>query len=75
MSSSLRESKFAIDINYSGVEDCILFSTPLPTQIQITVSDEGRHLRQLAKQHLNLTLDLTHYFTEKQGSITFLPIF
>jgi hypothetical protein len=70
MSSSLRESKITIDINYSGVEDCILFSTPLPSQIQITVSDEGRNLRQLAKQHIGITLDLTNYFSEKQGYIT-----
>lgn len=70
MSSSERESKFTIDINYSGVEDCVLFSTPLPTQIQITVSDEGRNLRQLAKQNIDLNLDLTNFFTEKQGVIT-----
>lgn len=70
MSSSLRDAKFPIDIIYSGVDDCIQFSTPLPTQIEATISDEGRNLRHLTKQNLTITLDLSSYFTEKQGTFT-----
>lgn len=70
MSSSMRDAKFTINVIYSGVEDCIQFATPLPSQIEATISDEGRNLRYLSKQNLTITLDLSHYFTEKQGMLT-----
>ena len=70
MSSSMRDAKFTINVIYSGVEDCIQFATPLPSQIEATISDEGRNLRYLSKQSLTITLDLSHHFTEKQGKLT-----
>ena len=39
--TSSREGNIRVEINYSGVDDRVVFATPLPTQLTISVRDNG----------------------------------
>ena len=65
--TSSREGNIRVEINYSGVDDRVVFATPLPTQLTISVRDNGKQLRQLSKQTLTLNLSLSSLITEREG--------
>lgn len=65
--TSSREGNIRVEINYSGVDDRVVFATPLPTQLIISVRDNGKQLRQLSKQTLSINLNLSSVITEREG--------
>ena len=65
--TSSREGNIRVEINYSGVDDRVVFATPLPTQLTISVRDNGKQLRQLSKQTLTLNLNLSSFIAEREG--------
>lgn len=68
--SSPRDMKVRIPVNYVGMTDQMVFSTALPTSLTVTIRDNGKQLRQIAKQHLHLNIDISHYLTEEKGILT-----
>jgi hypothetical protein len=62
--------KVRIPVNYVGMTDQMVFSTALPTSLTVTIRDNGKQLRQIAKQHLHLNIDISHYLTEEKGILT-----
>lgn len=67
--SSSRDSNLRIQLNYSGVEDCVHFSTPLPSYLNVSIRDTGRQLRQISKQDITLTLNLSSLLTNIDGTL------
>jgi YbbR domain-containing protein len=65
--TSTREMTIQVALQYSGVDDRYVFSTPLPTQLSVAVRDNGRELRQISQQHLSITIDLTNLITSNEG--------
>ena len=58
-----------IPVNYVGMTEQIVFSHSLPPTLTVTIRDNGKQLRQIAKQELRLNIDLTHYLTEEKGTL------
>ena len=65
--TSSRDGNIRVEINYSGVDDRVVFATPLPTQLTISVRDNGKQLRHLSRQTLSLNLSLSSLITEREG--------
>lgn len=72
MSSSI-DGNIRVQINYSGVEDRVLFATPLPTQITASIRDNGRQLRQINKSNLLLNIDISNLLTQQNGTLSITP--
>lgn len=68
--SSPRDIDLRIPINYVGINGQVVFSEELPTHLTVTIRDNGKQLRQIAKQHLQLNLDLTQYLAFEKGNIS-----
>ena len=60
--TSSRDGNIRVEINYSGVDDRVVFATPLPTQLTVSVRDNGKQLRQLSRQTLSLNLNLNKHW-------------
>ena len=67
--SSPRDINMRIPVNYVGTTGGVEFANPLPHTITVTIRDNGKQLRQIAKQNLQLNLDLSHYLTEEKGTL------
>lgn len=67
--SSSRDGEIRVQLTYSGVDDRITFSTPLPLEIIVGIRDNGQQIRKVAKQDLILPLNLSTLLTEKQGKL------
>jgi hypothetical protein len=67
--TSSRDGNIRVELNYSGVDNRVVFSTPLPSYITVNVRDNGRQLRLLSKQDLNLTINLSTLFVEQKGTL------
>ncbi len=65
--TSSRDGNIRVEINYSGVDDRVVFATPLPTQLTVSVRDNGKQLRQLSRQTLSLNLNLSSFIAERGG--------
>jgi hypothetical protein len=46
--NSSRDGNIRVELNYSGVDNRVVLSTPLPTYLTVNVKDKGRQLRQLS---------------------------
>ena len=67
--TSSRDGNIRVEINYSGVDDRVVFATPLPTQLTVSVRDNGKQLRQLSRQTLSLNLNLSSLIIEREGML------
>ena len=67
--SSPRDIDIQIPVSYTGAEQ-IVFEQTLPKTLTLSIRDNGRQLRQIAHQHLNLHLNLSPYLSEEEGIIT-----
>ena len=67
--NSSRDGNIRVELNYSGVDDRVVLSTPLPSYLTVSVRDKGRQLRQLSKQNLTINLNLSSLFTEQTGTL------
>jgi hypothetical protein len=67
--NSSRDGNLRVELNYSGVDDRVVLSTPLPTYLTVNVKDKGRQLRQLSKQKITINLNLSSLFTEPTGTL------
>lgn len=67
--TSSRDGNIRVELNYSGVDNRVVFSTPLPSYITVNVRDNGRQLRLLSKQDLNLTINLSTLLIEPKGTL------
>ena len=65
--TSSRDGNIRVEINYSGVDGRVVFATPLPTQLTVSVRDNGKQLRQLSRQTLSLNLNLSSLIVERGG--------
>lgn len=65
--TSSRDGNIRVEINYSGVDDRVVFATPLPTQLTVSVRDNGKQLRHLSRQNLSLNLSLSSFIAEREG--------
>jgi hypothetical protein len=68
--SSPRDVEIHVPVTYTGVSEQIVFEQTLPKIITLSVRDNGRQLRQIAHQHLNLHINLSHYLSREEGTIT-----
>lgn len=59
-----------IPVNYTGMTGQIVFSEALPHTITVTIRDNGKQLRQIAKQIPQLHIDLSPYLTHDEGNIS-----
>jgi hypothetical protein len=67
--NSFRDGNIRVELNYSGVDDRIVLSTPLPSYLTVGVRDKGRQLRQLSKQDLTINLNISSLFAEQTGTL------
>ena len=67
--NSSRDGNIRVELNYSGVDDRVVLSTPLPSYLTVNVRDKGRQLRQLSKQNLTINLNLSSLFAEQTGTL------
>ena len=67
--SSPRDIDIQIPVSYTSAEQ-IVFEQTLPKTLTLSIRDNGRQLRQIAHQHLNLHLNLSPYLSEEEGFIT-----
>ena len=68
--SSPREMNLRIPVDYTGMTGQIVFSEALPHTITVTIRDNGKQLRQIAKQIPKLHIDLSPYLTHDEGNIS-----
>ena len=68
--SSPRDIDLHLPVNYVGMNGQVVFSEALPTHLTVTIRDNGKQLRQIAKQHLQLNIDLSQYLAFEKGSIS-----
>ena len=56
--SSIRDGEVKLPVAYTNIPDEVFFETPLPEQIEITIRDNGRLLRQVKHSHPTLTINM-----------------
>lgn len=71
--NSLREGNIRVQLNYSGVDNRVVFATPLPSYLTLSVRDNGKQLRLLSKQDLTLTINLSSMLEESKGTLYLTP--
>lgn len=67
--SSLRDAVLTFPIVYADVPEQIIFDSPLPEHLHVTVRDNGRQLRQISKSHQELNISLAAQLTQSDGVI------
>jgi YbbR domain-containing protein len=67
--TSSRDGNIRVELHYSGVDDRVVFATPLPSQLTIHVRDNGKQLRHLSKQTLTLNLNLSSLLVDREGKL------
>lgn len=67
--SSPRDMKLAVGVNYIGIPRNVLLSESLPMELEVTIRDEGKQLRQISNQVQELTLDLSSLFGNEEGEV------
>lgn len=61
--SSIRDGEVKLPVAYTNIPDEVFFETPLPDQIEITIRDNGRLLRQVKHSHPTLTINMADKLT------------
>lgn len=67
--STSREARIVLPIVYTDIPEQIEFDTPLPTQLTVTVRDNGKQLRQISRAHHELTLSIESQLTQNEGVV------
>jgi YbbR domain-containing protein len=67
--SSIREGSVVVNVHYSGVEDRIMFSTSLPTRLDIAIRDKGKQIRQISRQKLSIDINLANQIVDSEGTV------
>lgn len=67
--TSQREITIKLPITYTDIPAEIVFDTPLPSQIEITLRDNGRLLRQVQHTQPNITISLSDKFEEGSNQL------
>ena len=61
--SSVRDGEVKLPVVYTNIPEEVFFETPLPEQIEITIRDNGRLLRQVKHSHPTLTINMAEKLT------------
>lgn len=67
--TSQREITIKLPIVYTDIPAEVVFDTPLPSQIEITLRDNGRLLRQVQHTKPNITISLSDRFEERNSHL------
>lgn len=67
--STARDVRIVLPIVYSNIPEHIAFETPLPTQLYVTIRDNGKQLRQISRSHHELTLNIESQLTQAEGVV------
>ena len=67
--SSPRDINLHVKLAYAGVAERVVFENELPQSMKIIVRDNGKQLRKIRHQDLNLTINLTPYLSEESGAL------
>lgn len=69
--NSVRERTLDIPIEYAGVSEDVVFSEPLPQNIQIVVRDQGKRLRTYRQKSFStIQFDLSSQLSGESGEVT-----
>ena len=67
--SSPRDMHMKVSVNYTGIPQQIVLDRELPNTLTITVRDEGKHLRQVSRHGVELSINLSRYLREDHGRV------
>lgn len=67
--SSPREADLSVQMVYTQVSDRVVFDTPLPETLRLTIRDTGKRLRQISTSKPELSIDMTPYLSEEEGVV------
>lgn len=67
--SSPRDINLHVKLAYAGVAERVVFENELPQSMKIIVRDNGKQLRKIRHQDLNLTINLTPYLSKESGAL------
>lgn len=67
--SSQREVEVKLPVEYTQVPAQVVFSTPLPTHLEVVLRDNGRLLRQIQHTKPTVTISLADKLSETHGTL------
>ena len=67
--SSQRNIEVKLPVEYTHVPAQVVFETPLPTQLEVTLRDNGRLLRQVQHTKPTVTIPLADKLHEQNGTL------
>lgn len=67
--SSPREADLSVQPVYTQVPDRVVFDTPLPETLRLTIRDTGKRLRQISTSKPELSIDMNPYLSEEEGVV------
>ena len=67
--SSPREATISLPITYTDISNQIVFTNPLPSQIDVTLRDNGKVLRQINHAAPSISISLADRLVEEEGTI------
>lgn len=67
--SSQRNIEVKLPVEYTHVPAQVVFETPLPTQLEVTLRDNGRLLRQVQHTKPTVTIPLADKLQEQNGTL------
>lgn len=67
--SSLRNIEVKLPVEYTHVPAQVVFDTPLPTQLEVILRDNGRLLRQVQHTKPTITISLADKLNETKGTL------
>lgn len=69
MMSSPRDMHMKVSVHYTGIPEQVVLDRALPKSLTITVRDEGKHLRQVSRQGVELSMNLSRYLRDAEGKV------
>lgn len=67
--SSQRDTTITLPIVYTDVPEQVVFDTPLPKELKVTIRDNGKQLQRIGDGRLILTLSMVSQLAEQEGTV------
>lgn len=67
--SSSRDMNVKVVLSYTGIPEETIINEELPTTLRIILRDEGKQLRQLSHNDLQLKINLTDFLLQEKGEV------
>ena len=73
--SSPRDMRMRVSVSYTDIPSSIALDRELPQTIEVTLRDEGKQLRQVRRQGLQLHINMQPYLQGEKGGTSPFDIF